>query len=202
MNRWDLLGMNRGDLSMVTQMVTRRFSYCISDQDSSGILLIGDTELPFSLSLNYLWRRWVAGNLAFDMSDGLQPDFNPSLQPDCNRTATGLQPIAGHRELQPDFNPSLVIANCNRTSTHRWSSRTATRLQPIGLQPECIITGLQPIAGHRELQPDFNPSLVIANCNRTSTHRWSSRTATGFQPIAGHRELQPDFNPSGFNRSA
>lgn len=50
---YGLLGMNRGALSMVTQMGTQRFSYCISDHDSSGILLIGDAELPFTLSLNY-----------------------------------------------------------------------------------------------------------------------------------------------------
>ncbi|KAJ1686509.1 hypothetical protein LUZ63_017899 [Rhynchospora breviuscula] len=48
-----LLGMNRGALSFVTQTGTRRFSYCISDRDSSGVLLIGSTNLPFMLPLNY-----------------------------------------------------------------------------------------------------------------------------------------------------
>ncbi|KAF3335427.1 aspartic proteinase PCS1-like protein [Carex littledalei] len=48
-----LLGMNRGALSFVTQAATRRFSYCISDRDSSGVLLIGSTNLPFMLPLNY-----------------------------------------------------------------------------------------------------------------------------------------------------
>ncbi|KAJ0987796.1 hypothetical protein J5N97_006152 [Dioscorea zingiberensis] len=33
-----LLGMNRGALSFVTQTNTRRFSYCISDRDSAGVL--------------------------------------------------------------------------------------------------------------------------------------------------------------------
>ncbi|KAJ0979531.1 hypothetical protein J5N97_015005 [Dioscorea zingiberensis] len=51
-----LLGMNRGALSFVTQTATRRFSYCISDRDSSGVLLLGDVGsslLPFSVPLNY-----------------------------------------------------------------------------------------------------------------------------------------------------
>ncbi|KAJ3668956.1 hypothetical protein LUZ60_010906 [Juncus effusus] len=48
-----LLGMNRGALSFVTQTKTRRFSYCISDRDSSGMLLIGSTDLPFPLTINY-----------------------------------------------------------------------------------------------------------------------------------------------------
>lgn len=50
-----LLGMNRGALSFVTQTDTRRFSYCISDRDSSGVLLIGESNLTSSLipPLNY-----------------------------------------------------------------------------------------------------------------------------------------------------
>jgi Xylanase inhibitor C-terminal/Xylanase inhibitor N-terminal len=48
-----LLGMNRGALSFVSQTETRQFSYCISDRDSSGVLLIGSTNLPFMLPLNY-----------------------------------------------------------------------------------------------------------------------------------------------------
>lgn len=50
-----LLGMNRGSLSFISQMGTRRFSYCISDRDSTGLLLLGgDTAaLPFSVPLNY-----------------------------------------------------------------------------------------------------------------------------------------------------
>ncbi|EES03871.1 hypothetical protein BDA96_03G381000 [Sorghum bicolor] len=47
-----LLGMNRGTLSFVTQASTRRFSYCISDRDDAGVLLLGHSDLPF-LPLNY-----------------------------------------------------------------------------------------------------------------------------------------------------
>ncbi|KAL6614179.1 hypothetical protein ACP70R_036449 [Stipagrostis hirtigluma subsp. patula] len=47
-----LLGMNRGALSFVSQASTRRFSYCISDRDDAGVLLLGHSELPF-LPLNY-----------------------------------------------------------------------------------------------------------------------------------------------------
>ncbi|PWZ44465.1 Aspartic proteinase PCS1 [Zea mays] len=47
-----LLGMNRGALSFVTQASTRRFSYCISDRDDAGVLLLGHSDLPF-LPLNY-----------------------------------------------------------------------------------------------------------------------------------------------------
>lgn len=38
-----LLGMNRAELSLVTQMGFPRFSYCISGEDSAGVLLLGDT---------------------------------------------------------------------------------------------------------------------------------------------------------------
>lgn len=49
-----LLGMNRGALSFVTQTDTRRFSYCISDRDSSGVLLIGESNITsFLVPLNY-----------------------------------------------------------------------------------------------------------------------------------------------------
>uniref|UniRef100_A0A1D1XIX3 Aspartic proteinase nepenthesin-2 n=1 Tax=Anthurium amnicola TaxID=1678845 RepID=A0A1D1XIX3_9ARAE len=51
-----LLGMNRGSLSLVSQMGTRRFSYCISDRDSTGVLLLGGDgpgALPFPVPLNY-----------------------------------------------------------------------------------------------------------------------------------------------------
>ncbi|WVZ68213.1 hypothetical protein U9M48_017176 [Paspalum notatum var. saurae] len=47
-----LLGMNRGTLSFVSQARTRRFSYCISDRDDAGVLLLGHSDLPF-LPLNY-----------------------------------------------------------------------------------------------------------------------------------------------------
>jgi len=47
-----LLGMNRGTLSFVSQASTRRFSYCISDRDAAGVLLLGHSDLPF-LPLNY-----------------------------------------------------------------------------------------------------------------------------------------------------
>ncbi|GAB2288671.1 Glutathione gamma-glutamylcysteinyltransferase 1 [Dionaea muscipula] len=39
-----LLGMNRGSLSFVTQMGYPKFSYCISGQDSSGVLLLGEVD--------------------------------------------------------------------------------------------------------------------------------------------------------------
>ncbi|XP_020108217.1 aspartic proteinase PCS1-like, partial [Ananas comosus] len=50
-----LLGMNRGALSFVTQSATRRFSYCISDRDDSGVLLLGGDagSAPFAPRLNY-----------------------------------------------------------------------------------------------------------------------------------------------------
>ncbi|OEL20527.1 Aspartic proteinase PCS1 [Dichanthelium oligosanthes] len=47
-----LLGMNRGTLSFVSQASTRRFSYCISNRDNAGMLLLGHNDLPF-LPLNY-----------------------------------------------------------------------------------------------------------------------------------------------------
>ncbi|XP_068488890.1 aspartic proteinase PCS1-like [Phaseolus vulgaris] len=36
-----LMGMNRGSLSLVTQMALPKFSYCISGKDASGVLLLG-----------------------------------------------------------------------------------------------------------------------------------------------------------------
>ncbi|XP_074287305.1 aspartic proteinase PCS1-like [Silene latifolia] len=48
-----LLGMNRGSLSFVTQMNYPKFSYCISGQDSSGVLLFGDANVPWLKELSY-----------------------------------------------------------------------------------------------------------------------------------------------------
>ncbi|XP_072997498.1 aspartic proteinase PCS1-like [Typha latifolia] len=51
-----LLGMNRGALSFVTQTRTTRFSYCISDRDDSGVLVLGGVTTAaggLRLSLNY-----------------------------------------------------------------------------------------------------------------------------------------------------
>ncbi|CAL9767367.1 unnamed protein product [Musa acuminata subsp. burmannicoides] len=47
-----MLGMNRGALSFVSQTATRRFSYCISDRDAAGVLLLGHDTLSF-LPLKY-----------------------------------------------------------------------------------------------------------------------------------------------------
>ncbi|PSR93120.1 Aspartic proteinase [Actinidia chinensis var. chinensis] len=48
-----LIGMNRGSLSFVTQMGFRKFSYCISGRDSTGVLLFGETTFPWLRPLNY-----------------------------------------------------------------------------------------------------------------------------------------------------
>ncbi|OUZ99273.1 Peptidase A1 [Macleaya cordata] len=48
-----LMGMNRGSLSFVSQMGFLKFSYCISDRDSSGVLLLGNANLPWLKPLNY-----------------------------------------------------------------------------------------------------------------------------------------------------
>lgn len=48
-----LMGMNRGSLSFVSQMGFPKFSYCISGADFSGLLLLGDADLPWLLPLNY-----------------------------------------------------------------------------------------------------------------------------------------------------
>lgn len=49
-----LLGMNRGSLSFVTQMGYPKFSYCISSgQDSSGVLLLGNSNVPLLKPLSY-----------------------------------------------------------------------------------------------------------------------------------------------------
>ncbi|KAL8050323.1 hypothetical protein ABFX02_06G075600 [Erythranthe guttata] len=48
-----LIGMNRGSLSLVSQMGSRQFSYCISGTDSSGVLLFGEANLPWLKPLNY-----------------------------------------------------------------------------------------------------------------------------------------------------
>ncbi|RWV77345.1 hypothetical protein GW17_00061842, partial [Ensete ventricosum] len=42
-----LLGMNRGSLSFVNQSGIRRFSYCVPDDDASGVVVLGDAEPPF-----------------------------------------------------------------------------------------------------------------------------------------------------------
>lgn len=48
-----LMGMNRGSLSFVTQMGFPKFSYCISGQDASGVLLFGEARFPWLRPLNY-----------------------------------------------------------------------------------------------------------------------------------------------------
>ncbi|KAF8397453.1 hypothetical protein HHK36_016370 [Tetracentron sinense] len=48
-----LMGMNRGSLSFVSQMGFPKFSYCISDRDSSGVLLLGDATFSWLTPLNY-----------------------------------------------------------------------------------------------------------------------------------------------------
>ncbi|KAI3799861.1 hypothetical protein L1987_35166 [Smallanthus sonchifolius] len=47
-----LIGMNRGALSFVTQMGYPKFSYCITGQDSTGVLMLGE--------FNYTWLRPLA----------------------------------------------------------------------------------------------------------------------------------------------
>ncbi|KAG9135863.1 hypothetical protein Leryth_002578 [Lithospermum erythrorhizon] len=48
-----LIGMNRGSLSFVSQMGSGKFSYCIPGRDSSGVLLLGDVNLPWLKPLSY-----------------------------------------------------------------------------------------------------------------------------------------------------
>ncbi|GAB4827482.1 Glutathione gamma-glutamylcysteinyltransferase 1 [Ancistrocladus abbreviatus] len=48
-----LLGMNRGSLSFVTQMGYPKFSYCISGEDSSGVLLLGEANTSWLKPLRY-----------------------------------------------------------------------------------------------------------------------------------------------------
>ncbi|KAK7385706.1 hypothetical protein VNO78_31514 [Psophocarpus tetragonolobus] len=48
-----LMGMNRGTLSMVNQMALPKFSYCISGNDASGVLLLGDGAAPWLGPLQY-----------------------------------------------------------------------------------------------------------------------------------------------------
>lgn len=48
-----LMGMNRGSLSFVSQMAFPKFSYCISSNDFSGLLLLGDSNFSSITPLNY-----------------------------------------------------------------------------------------------------------------------------------------------------
>lgn len=48
-----LLGMNRGSLSFVSQMGYPKFSYCISGQDSSGVLLFGEANFAWLKPRSY-----------------------------------------------------------------------------------------------------------------------------------------------------
>ncbi|KAF7825648.1 aspartic proteinase PCS1 [Senna tora] len=52
-NTTGLIGMNRGSLSFVSQLNFSKFSYCISDSDFSGVLLLGDTNFSWLAPLNY-----------------------------------------------------------------------------------------------------------------------------------------------------
>ncbi|KAG4923386.1 hypothetical protein JHK82_049281 [Glycine max] len=44
----ELMGMNRGSLSFVTQMGFPKFSYSISGKDASGVLLFGDATFKYT----------------------------------------------------------------------------------------------------------------------------------------------------------
>ena len=48
-----LMGMNRGSLSFVSQMGFPKFSYCISEYDFPGLLLLGDANFSWLAPLNY-----------------------------------------------------------------------------------------------------------------------------------------------------
>lgn len=48
-----LMGLNRGSLSFVTQMGYPKFSYCISDLDTTGVLLLGEFNLSWLPPLSY-----------------------------------------------------------------------------------------------------------------------------------------------------
>ncbi|KAI3721212.1 hypothetical protein L2E82_32218 [Cichorium intybus] len=48
-----LMGMNRGSLSFVTQLGFPKFSYCISGQDSTGVLLFGEYKISELRPLAY-----------------------------------------------------------------------------------------------------------------------------------------------------
>ncbi|KAF9599395.1 hypothetical protein IFM89_036952 [Coptis chinensis] len=48
-----LLGMNRGSLSLVSQLGMSKFSYCISNRDSTGVLVLGDSSFPWLKPLSY-----------------------------------------------------------------------------------------------------------------------------------------------------
>ncbi|KAL5161830.1 Aspartic proteinase PCS1 [Glycine soja] len=52
-NTTGLMGMNLGSLSLVSQLKTPKFSYCISGSDFSGILLLGESNFSWGGSLNY-----------------------------------------------------------------------------------------------------------------------------------------------------
>ncbi|XP_071734508.1 aspartic proteinase PCS1-like [Rutidosis leptorrhynchoides] len=48
-----LMGLNRGSLSFVTQMGYPKFSYCISGQDSTGVLMFGEFNTTWLKPLSY-----------------------------------------------------------------------------------------------------------------------------------------------------
>lgn len=48
-----LMGLNRGSLSFVTQMGYPKFSYCISGQDSTGVLMFGEFNVTWLKPLTY-----------------------------------------------------------------------------------------------------------------------------------------------------
>ncbi|CAI9092507.1 OLC1v1027762C1 [Oldenlandia corymbosa var. corymbosa] len=48
-----LIGMNRGTLSLISQLGLPQFSYCISSRDSSGVLTLGSANFSWVGSLKY-----------------------------------------------------------------------------------------------------------------------------------------------------
>ncbi|KNA19908.1 hypothetical protein SOVF_057310 [Spinacia oleracea] len=60
-----LLGMNRGSLSFVSQMGYPKFSYCISGQDASGVLLFGEANFSWLKPRSYTPMVKVTSRLPY-----------------------------------------------------------------------------------------------------------------------------------------
>ncbi|KAF3778660.1 Aspartic proteinase [Nymphaea thermarum] len=63
-----LIGMNRGALSFVSQVGSPRFSYCISDTSSSGVLVIGESD-PVSASAALTYTPFVGVSMPLPYFD-------------------------------------------------------------------------------------------------------------------------------------
>ncbi|KAG6491397.1 aspartic proteinase PCS1-like [Zingiber officinale] len=142
-----ILGMNRGSLSFVTQSAIRRFSYCIPDRETAGVLLLGAAAPPpfFLPQLNY--TPLVQISLPLPYFDRVAY----SVQLDGIRVGGALLPIpksvlvpdhtgAGQTVVDSGSQFTFLLAPAYEALKAEFLRQTRGRLTPLG-EPDFVFQG-------------------------------------------------------------